>query len=468
MQNMRRADVCRLVKVVFALTFMSLGSAAFGQQDTTGDTGDVTAQDDPAPISAAIDVDEIPDDERIRDRLQSILEATTWFDSVAVRVDNGVVYLTGNSADESHREWATDLVRNTEGAVAVVNNIRVAVASPWDLRPALEQVKQLAAAVFRSLPLVLVGIALLVVSWYLARGTLFISKRALAIRMPSQLLRDVLSRALSVLVFVLGVYVVLRISGLTGLAVTIIGGTGLLGLAIGFAFRDIAENFLASILISIQRPFAMGDLIELDGHEGFVQRVNTRATLIMTRDGNHVQIPNAIVYKQTIVNYTANPRSRDTFLVGIGYDDSIEQAQSVTLDVLHRHPAILDDPEPLVLVEKLAASTVNLRIFFWINIEEYSQLKVRSSVIRQVKSALSAAGISMPDEAREVVFPQGVPVTMEDAGRATADAAAAKNREPESDTATAHEAEGDLKSEDEDVERQAADARLPEGGANLL
>ena len=421
-----------------------------------------------APIAASIEVSEPPNDSAIETRLQSILEATTWFESIDLRVDSGVVYLSGSVADENHKTWAADLVRNTEGAVAVVNNIDLIEASPWDLRPALEQIKELAASVFRSLPLILIGVVLLIVTWFIARGTLHAANRTLFSRISSQLLRDVLSRAASVLVFVLGLYVVLRISGLTGLAVTIIGGTGLLGLAIGFAFRDIAENFLASVLISIQRPFAMGDLIELDGHVGYVQRVNTRATLIMTRDGNHVQIPNAIVYKQTIVNHTANPRSRETFIVGIGYDDSIAEAQSTALRILNEHPAVLDDPEPLVLVETLAASTVNLRLLFWVDIETYSNQKVRSAIIRQTKAALTDAGISMPDEAREVVFPHGVPVSMrEGADRPADDALEAAARTPE-DTEAAHEAEGNLKSEDDDVERQAEAARLPEGGANLL
>jgi small conductance mechanosensitive channel len=281
------------------------------------------------------------------------------------------------------------------------------------------------------------------------------------------LLRDVLSRAIAALVFVLGLYVVLRISGLTGLAVTIIGGTGLLGLAIGFAFRDIAENFLASVLISIQRPFAMGDLIEVDGQTGYVQRVNTRATLIMTRDGNHVQVPNAIVYKNTITNFTANPRGRADFAVGIGYDDTISEAQDIALTVLREHPAVLDDPEPLVLVEALGAATINLRVNFWIDIEKYNHLKVRSAVIRLTKIAFDKAGISMPDEAREVVFPSGVPVTIEKMDEPSA-TRRKQDTKVDEDDAPVHQAEGGLTNDDEELEKQARDARLPEGGENLL
>jgi small-conductance mechanosensitive channel len=434
-------------------------------------TGSQTQEEQDAPVSESIDIEASAGDEKITARLRSILNATGWFETIDVRTESGVVFLDGTASDDAHRRWAGDLARNTEGVTAVVNNVALIAASPWDLDPAIQQVRELGAALLRSLPLFLIGGALLALTWLIARWVLRSSASGLTRRVRGRLLRDVLSRALAALVFIVGLYVVMRVSGLTGLAVTIIGGTGLLGLAIGFAFRDIAENFLASILISIQRPFAMGDLISVDGHEGFVQRVNTRATLIMTRDGNHVQVPNSIVYKQTITNFTANPRARERFDIGIGYDDCIADAQTVALQILRDHPAVLDDPEPLVLVEALSAATVNLRLYFWIDIETYNQLKVRSALIRMTKSAFDEAGISMPDEAREVVFPAGVPVNLQQEARAAVDPAASAEKKSitnQADSDTAHQAEGDLLSDDEALERQARESRLPEGGSNLL
>jgi small conductance mechanosensitive channel len=369
---------------------------AFGQDDSKPE-GDEPGS---APVADAIAVREVAEDEEIAKRLQGILDATGWFKSIEIRVDNGVAFISGTAADLAQKKWAGDLARNTESVVAVVNNIEIVEASPWDIGPTLEQIRDLAAAAYRKLPLFLIGVLLLLLTGAVSAFAHRAANGLLGRRIQSNLLRDVLSRAIAALVFVLGLYVVLRISGLTGLAVTIIGGTGLLGLAIGFAFRDIAENFLASVLISIQRPFAMGDLIEVDGQTGFVQRVNTRATLIMTRDGNHVQVPNAIVYKNTITNFTANPRGRADFVVGIGYDDSISEAQDNALAVLREHPAVLDHPEPLVLVEALGAATINLRVTFWVDIEKYNHLKVRSAIIRLTKVAFDKAGISMPDEAK--------------------------------------------------------------------
>ena len=155
------------------------------------------------------------------------------------------------------------------------------------------------------------------------------------------------------IVFLFGTYIVLRVSGLTQLALTLVGGTGLIGLAVGIAFREITENFLASIFLSIQRPFETADLIEVSGVTGYVQQLNMRTTIVMALDGNLVQIPNASVYKSNIRNFTTNSNRREDFVVGIGYDDSINQAQEIALRVLADHPAILSDPEPLVLADSL-------------------------------------------------------------------------------------------------------------------
>jgi small-conductance mechanosensitive channel len=214
------------------------------------------------------------------------------------------------------------------------------------------------------------------------------------------------------LVLLVGLYLVLRICGLTRLALTVVGGTGLAGLVIGIAFRDITENFLASILLSVQSPFRTGDLIELGGVLGVVQQLNVRTTILMSLSGHLIQIPNSVVYKSTIRNYSSNPNRREEFTVGIGYDVPIARAQEVALKVLDEHPAILKSPEPWVLVDGLGPATVNLRIYFWLDGSEFSWLKVRSSAIRLVKRAFQVQKITMPDEVREVIFPKGVPVQM--------------------------------------------------------
>ncbi|MEJ7591516.1 MAG: mechanosensitive ion channel family protein [Planctomycetaceae bacterium] len=188
------------------------------------------------------------------------------------------------------------------------------------------------------------------------------------------------------------------------MALSVVGGTGLVGLALGIAFRDITENFLASIFLSMQRPFETGNLVEIAGVTGYIQQLNIRTTILMTLDGNVVQIPNSTVYKSNLRNFTTNVNRREDFVVGIGYDCEISQAQEIARNVLSEHPAVLKDPEPLVLADSMGTATINLRVYFWLNGREHSWLKVRSSVIRLVKIAFQKNGISMPDERAKLFF----------------------------------------------------------------
>jgi small-conductance mechanosensitive channel len=325
----------------------------------------------------------------------------------------------------------------------------------------------------RSLPFFFFGLLILTLSAgagvVATRGT----RTLLRPRVRANLLRNVMARGMGVLVFLCGVYIILRVAGLTQLALTVVGGTGLIGLAVGIAFRDITENFLASIFLSVQRPFETGDLVEITDVTGYVQQLNVRTTILMTLDGNLVQIPNASVYKNNLRNYTTNANRREDFVVGIGYDDSINEAQEIARKVLADHPAVLSDPEPSVLADSLGRSTVNLRVYFWLNGREHSWLKVRSSVLRLVKLAFQEHGISMPDEAREVVFPQGIPVTLLDGKRADAsDIMPGKGSPPESRhdglAAVSTKAEAGLYSEAVVIEEQARQAQPLKEGENLL
>lgn len=429
-----------------------------------------SAQDEVSPAAARVDIEPVVRDDQIRERLERILIATGWFEDPSVRVEEGVVFLRGRAESEELKKWAGSLAGNTEGVAPVANQMSVREPSIWDFSGAQSGLSALWRDILRSLPVVLLGVMILALAALAAVLTTHGVRRALAQRIDSRLLRGLFARGAGVLVLVAGLYIVLRISGFTQLALTIIGGTGLIGLAVGIAFRDITENYLASIFLSIQRPFFPGDLVEIAEVTGYVKQLNVRTTVLMGLDGTLSQVPNAKVYKSVIRNYSSNPNRREDFVIGIGYDDRIEEAQEVARSVLAGHPAVLNDPEPWVLAEELGKATVNLRIYFWLNGREHSWLKVRSSVIRLIKQGFQDHGISMPDEAREVIFPRGVPVTMlsseaPSGGEAAAPAGARPEREPE---ALATPAEGGLSSEADMLEEQARHARQPDEREDLL
>jgi len=422
---------------------------------------------------AQVAVQPVADDEAIRQRLQSVMEATGWFHAPDVKVVNGVVFLSGRADTDEIKSWAGDLARNTQDVVAVANGIELSRPSVWDFQRAWDGLSALSRDFISSIPLIVIAVLILALSagagWFTVRRT----QTLLVGRVRAKLLRTVVAGGLGVIVFLAGTYVVLRVSGLTQLALTIIGGTGLVGLAVGIAFRDITENFLASVFLSIQRPFGMGDLVEIVGVTGYVQQLNIRTTVLLTLDGNLVQVPNSAVYKSTLHNFTATPNRRENFVVGIGYEDAIDEAQEVALKVLLDHPAVLKEPEPWVLADDLGKATVNLRIYFWINGHEHSWLKVRSSVIRLVKRAFQLHGISMPDEAREIIFPRGVPVTMLDAKHEpTKDLGLLTTRRdaprPHAVDAVSTKAEAGLSNEADILEQQARQAKPVDEAENLL
>ena len=448
-----------------AALLLALALAGPAAAQTAPEPAEETAQPE-----TAVAVEPGARDDAIARRIARILDATGWYAGARVAVDEGVVFLDGVATTPEHRTWARDLAARTEDVVAVVNRIEVREEVSWSFAPAFGEIESLARRLVAALPLIVLAILILPLTWWLSSALARLLRRALTPRVDSEFLGRIVARTIAIPVFLLGVYVVLQVAGLTNLAVSLLGGAGILGIVLGFAFRDIAENFLASLLLSIRRPFRQGDLIAVTGHEGVVQTMNTRSTILLTIDGNHVQIPNATVFKNTIVNYTAAPARRVTAEVGIGYDASIAEAQEVIVAVLRAHDAILADPPPTVLVDALGAATVNLKAHFWIDGRTISHLQVRSAALRLIKRALVEHCITMPDEAREIIFPQGVPLVRPGEQRAAAPVPAAREETPPPESAAeSTSAEGGLGTDIADYPTEAADATIPEAATeNLL
>lgn len=468
--------ITRVREILIYIVFL-LGTIPITVQAQEPVPTEIPAAEEQPEAPSQVEVQPTAEDEQIDSRLTGILQATDWFTNPSVTVRDGVVFLDGQTEIEEHQEWAGNLARNTQDVVAVVNRIEVLPQSLWNFAPALAETRTLWRELIQSIPVIIFGVIVLLLSWWIMKPITQLSRRILRNRLGSPLLTRIVAQTVAIPVFLLGLYLVLQVAGLTRLALTLLGGTGIVGIVIGFAFRDIAENFLASVLLSIRKPFRSEDLIEVAGFTGIVQQMNTRSTVLMTLDGNHIQIPNATVFKNTIVNYTANPNRRSDFVVGIGYDDAILQAQELIAQILGEHPAVLKTPEPLVLVDELGAATVNLRIYFWYDATLYAPIKITSSLIRLTKRTLENNGISMPDEAREVIFPQGVPIIqssqLEEAAPVNGTRRTAAIEHNSSDDLLRSEplttdAEGNLHSEEQNIRKQAERSRTPEEGENLL
>lgn len=359
-------------------------------------------------------------------------------------------------------------------AQAKVTSEKVAISQqPLDV---WADVASLWQRIVLALPMVSLGLLFFVICYLLAKPLSTLLVRPIGYVSQSQLIKLVTRRTISLLIILLGLYVFLRFAGLSEFAIAIVSGTGVMGLILGFAFRDIAENFISSLLLSVQKPFKIDDVIEVQGQLGIVKQVTARATTLVDFDGNHIQIPNATIYKNIIRNLTANPKMRGKFIIGIGYDSSILDAQQLATKVLASQPTILQDPEPQVLVDELGSSTVNLKVYFWINAQQYSLLKVSSMLMRLIMREFEKNNISMPDDAREIIFPQGVPVhqipSVPDEQSTLATPSSQTLLENKTATierdSTEDEHLEDLSSDTHDIRQQAKQARDPEQGQNIL
>lgn len=180
---------------------------------------------------------------------------------------------------------------------------------------------------------------------------------------------------------------------------------GISSVAIGFAFRDILQNFLAGILLLLREPFRVGDQIEYLTYQGTVEEVETSATVIKTYDGRRVVIPNGELLTKAVTVNTAYAHRRLEYDVGIGYGDDIAQAKKLLLEVVSEIDGILDDPAPDAIVFDLASHTVNIRLRWWIAPPSRSDaLDSRDQVLMAVKAKLLAHGIDLPFPTQHILF----------------------------------------------------------------
>ncbi|AFY48495.1 small-conductance mechanosensitive channel [Nostoc sp. PCC 7524] len=181
---------------------------------------------------------------------------------------------------------------------------------------------------------------------------------------------------------------------------------GISGVAIGFAFRDILQNFLAGILILLTEPFQIDDQIVFKGFEGTVENIETRATTIRTYDGRRIVIPNSELFTNSVTVNTAFEHRRLEYDVGVGYGDDLEQTKQLMLEAIHSVDVVLKEPAPDVLVMELAESTVNIRARWWVKPPfRLDALESRDKVISAIKEKLYVEhGIDLPYPTRQILF----------------------------------------------------------------
>ena len=265
------------------------------------------------------------------------------------------------------------------------------------------------------LPKMAVAIIVLIVTFMIAHSIKKIVQKRTERRLDDLLLAKFLATLSKWTVIAIGLAIAMHVVELGGIARGIFATAGLSGIVLGFAFRDIGENFLAGVLLAFNRPFSVGDTVETNDIKGTIKTLDLRNTHIRSFDGKDIYVPNAMIVKSPLLNSTRDGLLRFDFAVGVDYSNDIPRARDLILKTLTGKPGVLKDPGPLVMVEEFANNRVNLRAYYWVNIFEYkeSAVELKNDIMNQTKEELLNSGFKFTADIVELkIHQKEQPITL--------------------------------------------------------
>jgi len=270
-----------------------------------------------------------------------------------------------------------------------------------------------------QLPKIIIAILIIIVGYLLSNYISRLFKRAVSRRSQDPLMTNFLTKCVKLGFVLLVIMFALRIAGLGGIAAGVLTAAGASAIIVGFAFRDIGENFISGVILSFKRPFDINDTVMVDDIFGKVKGLEFRYTKLKTFDGRDVYIPNSDIIKKAVYNYTEDGYYRLDFIVGIDYDDDIDLAKKVIMDTILDTPDVINTAEngSFVSVDSLGVSTVNLKVFFWTKTMDYKRgaIEIKSELIIKVKNVIIENGLNMPADIKEIKLygsQQSIPVSV--------------------------------------------------------
>lgn len=257
-----------------------------------------------------------------------------------------------------------------------------------------------------QIPSLLAAILVIALGIFIANKLTDLSRKFIAGKSTDPLMTNFLIKAIKTVFVIIVIMFGLKVAGLDGIATGVLTAAGASAVILGFAFKDIGENFISGIILSFNRPFNINDTVSIGDIFGRVKSMEFRYTKLKTFDGKDVYIPNSDVIKKPVFNFTEDGYFRMEFMVGIAYENDIDQAKKIILNTMNSHPLSLkdEDREPFVMTDELGVNSVNIKVFFWVAAEDYRRdaLMIRSEMIDQVKINLLTNGISMPANIQEL------------------------------------------------------------------
>ena len=400
-------------------------------------------------LSLPLAAQSAPGDAHLERQIAHLLDAQPALRGVRASAEGGVITLSGQVLEPEQRKAAADIAGGISGVKQVDNEITLDPDLSVRFRSAMDEVQAKLVRLIVSLPLLVVAILIVAIASWLGG---FISGRMRSLKRLSQhnpYMDGLLRNIVKTLVVLGGVLIALDLLGATSLVGAVLGSAGVVGLVLGFAFKDIAENYVSGILLSIRQPFAPGDTVRIDSNEGRVVALTSRATILITSDGLNLQLPNALVFKSVLTNFTRNPRRRFDFTTVIDTRSSWNDAMDIGIAAIRGVDGVLADPAPTALIKEISNDGATMQYFGWIDQRNNDLSKTRSEAMRQVRRTLRKAGIVPPSPVQSIRLIRG-----DDEG---IDAAAAHEIHQPRDT-----------SADRTLDASVQDAHAAEDGHNLL
>ncbi|TWT88232.1 Small-conductance mechanosensitive channel [Pseudobythopirellula maris] len=260
------------------------------------------------------------------------------------------------------------------------------------------------------LPFLAAGVVVLFAAWGASSLAKSAVRRLLARSRFKRGVRDLAQQFASVTVWVLAIIVaaVIVFPGMT--PAKVLAGLGIGSVALGFAFKDIVENFLAGVLILWRFPFDPGDYIVCGDVEGRVEEVTVRMTLVRQTNGELVVLPNAQLFKEPVTVRTYEPRRRSTIIVGVSYDTDVDEAREVLRDALSGCESVSSDHPVEIFAQEYASSSINFEVTWWCGTTPLDERSSRDEVVSATKRAMDTAGIEIPFPYRTLTFKEPLPL----------------------------------------------------------
>ncbi|MCQ4165595.1 mechanosensitive ion channel family protein [Tahibacter harae] len=333
---------------------------------------------------------------------EQVLHRVPGLERVEVRSYGKALILDGAVVREADRELAEKIAQANSSGGTVVNQITVSTSLMERVIPTLRVSAEKLSRILGSAPLLLVAA---LVFWLFWRSGRWLAQRAWIGRRARQnpFVGELLRQAIRLVMAVTGLLFALEVLDAMTLATALLGSAGVAGIALGFAFRDLLENYIAGVLLSLRRPFAPDDMVSIDGHQGVVVGMNSRATLLMTYDGNQLSLPNALVFKSVMINFTSNGRRRFDFVLAVEPSADAALVLREGLQALRATPDVLPEPAPFVQLAEITREEMRVQFFAWVDQRSGNFGAARSEALRAVRQRLHELGVDFRPPALRLI-----------------------------------------------------------------